>query len=71
MPSPKKERVYAVDNQLIMERWDYSENNKSNLNPAIITQADLNGSVFYATCYFLLFPKISRRHWRDIFLLNF
>lgn len=38
MPLPKNKRVYAIDNELIMRRWDYNENNKLNLDPKIITQ---------------------------------
>lgn len=38
MPMSKSKHNYVINNKIIMERWDYNENNKLNLNPKAITQ---------------------------------
>lgn len=38
MPKVKNERKYAINNKLIMERWDYNKNNKLGLNPSELTE---------------------------------
>lgn len=37
MPRKKNERQYVIDNELIMERWDFSKNNVLGLEPSKIT----------------------------------
>lgn len=38
MPLPKNKRIYAIENETIMRKWDYEENSKEGLDPSKLTQ---------------------------------
>lgn len=34
MPLPKNQRIYAIQNEIIMKKWDFKENEIEGLDPS-------------------------------------
>ena len=38
MPLPKNQRIYAIQNEILMKKWDFKENEIEGLDPSKLTQ---------------------------------